>query len=125
MAENANIRTGNLGENIAAEFLLSRGCRILERNYRSRGGEVDIVAMAIDGTILFVEVKSRRNLSFGVPQQSVTSRKQRQISKGALSWLAMHRMHNSPARFDVIAILLPDAGSPSVEYIENAFELNY
>lgn len=121
-----NRSTGALGEEIAANFLISRGCRILERNFRCKGGEVDIIAReAGSGCLLFVEVKARRDLSYGVPQLAVTPFKQRQISKAALTWLGRSGLHDHQARFDVIAILLADSGRHKVEHIMNAFELAY
>ncbi|HEX9079267.1 MAG TPA: YraN family protein [Desulfuromonadaceae bacterium] len=116
---------GNLGEDVAAAFLRERRYRILERNYRCRGGEVDIIARAPDDSLVFIEVKARRDLSYGVPQLAVTPFKQRQISKAALTWLSQKRLHDRDARFDVIAILLADHGRHSIEHIVNAFELAY
>jgi len=121
-----NRSTGSLGENIAASYLAGRGYRILERNFRCRGGEVDIIARdPADGSLVFVEVKARRGLSYGAPQLAVSPFKQRQISKAALTWLSMKRLHDSNGRFDVIAILLSDDGGQSIEHIVNAFELAY
>lgn len=121
-----NRETGNRGEEIATAFLTARGYRILERNFRCRGGEVDIIAREpADNSLVFVEVKARRNLSYGVPQLAVTPFKQRQISKAALTWLAQNRHHDQNARFDVIAILLDADGRHAVEHIVNAFELAY
>jgi putative endonuclease len=117
---------GTLGEDLAANFLTSRGFSILERNFRCKGGEVDIVARdRQDRSLVFVEVKTRRDLSFGVPQLAVTPFKQRQISKAALTWLARKRLQDSTARFDVIAILLSDDGKHRIEHIVNAFDLAY
>lgn len=119
-----NATLGNKGEDLAAASLVKSGCSIIERNFRCKGGEVDIIAM--DGrTIVFIEVKSRKTLSFGVPQAAVTPFKQRQISKAALTWLAKHHKTDSPARFDVIAILLDGSYSHKIEHIKNAFELAY
>jgi len=121
-----NTSIGNLGEEIATAFLVKHGYRILERNFRCKGGEVDIVARDHgDNCVVFVEVKTRRNLSYGVPQLAVTPFKQRQISKAALTWLSKKRLHNSNARFDVIAILLDDDGDNGVEHIINAFDLAF
>ena len=117
---------GVLGEDLAVSFLEGKKYRILERNYRCKGGEVDIVARdPRDKSLVFVEVKARRDLSYGVPQLAVTPFKQRQISKAALTWLAKHRQQDAAARFDVIAILLGDGGAPTIEHIVNAFELAY
>lgn len=121
-----NISTGNRGEEIAANFLIARGYRIIERNFRCKGGEVDIITRdPIDKSLIFVEVKTRRSLSYGVPQLAVTSFKQRQISKAALTWLSKKRLHDTNARFDVIAILLHTDGRHQIEHIQNAFELAY
>ena len=121
-----NISVGKLGEEIATAFLIARGYRILERNFRCKGGEVDIIARDPgDKSLLFVEVKARRGLSYGVPQLAVTPFKQRQISKAALTWLSKNRLHDKNARFDVIAILLDDSGHHKVEHIPNAFDLAY
>jgi putative endonuclease len=121
-----NKSIGNLGEDLAVSFLEGKRYRILERNYRCKGGEVDIVARdPRDKSLVFVEVKARRDLSYGVPQLAVTPFKQRQISKAALTWLAKHRHLDVDARFDVIAILLADGAPPTIEHIVNAFDLAY
>jgi putative endonuclease len=119
-----NAGTGAKGEELAAAFLLRNGLQIIERNFRCKGGEVDIVAK--DGnTFVFVEVKTRKTLAYGVPQQAVTPFKQRQISKAALTWLARKQLSDVPARFDVIAIILESSYCHQVEHICNAFELAY
>lgn len=121
-----NKGTGILGEELATNFMIARGYRILERNFRCKGGEVDIIARDPgDRSLVFVEVKARRTLSYGVPQLAVTPFKQRQISKAALTWIAKNRQHDQNARFDVIAILLDAGGQHQIEHIVNAFELAY
>lgn len=121
-----NSSVGNLGEELAANFLVARGYRILERNFRCKGGEVDIIARDPDDkSLVFVEVKTRRGLTYGVPQLAVTPIKQRQISKAALTWLSKNRLHDTNARFDVIAILLHTDAAHSIDHIRNAFELAY
>ena len=121
-----NKGTGDLGEEIAANFLITVGYKILERNFRCKGGEVDIIARdPEDKSLVFVEVKARRDLSYGVPQLAVTPFKQRQISKAALTWLSKNRLHDTNARFDVIAILLHSDGRHAIEQIKNAFYLAY
>jgi putative endonuclease len=98
----------------------------VERNFRCKGGEVDIIARDPgDKSLVFVEVKARRGLSYGVPQLAVTPFKQRQISKAALTWLSKNRLHDTNARFDVIAILLSSDGIHKIEHIVNAFDLSY
>jgi putative endonuclease len=119
-----NQRIGAEGEELAAAHLTAKGYRIIERNYRCKGGELDIIAR--DGkTLVFVEVKTRRNAAFGVPQMAVTPFKQRQIMKAALTWLAHHRQQDAAARFDVLAITMRGNASPQIEHIESAFDLAY
>lgn len=121
-----NKKTGELGEEIAANFLIAHGYRILEHNFRCKGGEVDIIARDPgDKSLVFIEVKARRGLSYGVPQLAVTPFKQRQISKAALTWLSKNRLHDTNARFDVIAILLSGADLHKIDHIINAFDLAY
>ena len=125
-ASGGNRGTGALGEEVASNFLIARGYRILERNFRCKGGEVDIIARDPgDKSLVFIEVKARRSLSYGVPQLAVTPFKQRQISKATLTWLAKNRLHDHDARFDVIAILLHTDGQHAIDHIKNAFDLAY
>lgn len=121
---NDNQTLGKQGENIAVAYLKGKKFVIIERNFRCKGGEVDIIAR--DGkTLVFVEVKARRTMSFGPPQLAVTPFKQRQISKAALTWLAKHRLHEASARFDVVAILHGEHEVPQIDHIRNAFDLAY
>ena len=121
-----NKGTGVLGEEVAAHFIIEHGYRIVERNFRCKGGEVDIIARdPVDKSLVFIEVKARRGLTYGVPQLAVTPFKQRQISKAALTWLSKNRLHDTNARFDVIAILLSGDGLHKIEHIVNAFDLAY
>lgn len=112
------------GEGLAVAFLERLGYRIVERNFRFRGGEVDIIARDRQ-MLVFVEVKTRRTAKYGPPQLAVTPFKQRQLSKAALAWLAKNRSLDKAARFDVIAITFDHAGSSRVEHFVNAFELAY
>lgn len=120
----ANKGLGDRGEDLAVSWLEKHGIRVVERNFRCKGGEVDIVAR--DGsTTVFIEVKTRKNLAYGVPQLAVTPFKQRQISKAALTWLLKNRRHDHPARFDVIAIVLESDVTYRIEHIRDAFELAF
>jgi len=124
LAATDNKTLGERGEAIAAAYLKGQRFTIIERNFRCKGGEVDIIAR--DGkTLVFVEVKTRRTLTFGPPQMALTPFKQRQISKAALTWLAKKKQFGASARFDVIAIVVPDHQVPEIEHIRNAFDLAY
>lgn len=119
-----NLTLGEMGEDLAVSFLRRQRYAIVERNFRCKGGEVDIVARE-GKTIVFVEVKTRRTTLYGPPQLSVTPFKQRQISKAALTWLAREKMTDVAARFDVIAIHLSRTAAPRIEQIKDAFDLAY
>ena len=124
--DTGNKGTGALGEEVATHFLMAHGYRVVERNFRCKGGEVDIIARdPEDESLVFIEVKARRGLAYGVPQLAVTPFKQRQISKAALTWLAKNRLHDTNARFDVIAILLHTDRHHAIDHIKNAFDLAY
>lgn len=111
-----------IGETFAAEHLKARGYQILAQNYRFQRGEIDLIA-ELDKRIVFVEVKTRRSLKFGLPQSAVTEQKQRQISKIALAYLQTQNLLDTPCRFDVIAIhLSPQYELLRLEQIENAFD---
>ena len=116
-------QTGESGESIAVKFLKKNGYKIIERNYRCKLGEIDIIAQ--DSRVLaFIEVKARRTDEFGGPKWAITPRKQRKISMVALNYLKETEQMGKNARFDVVAIrMLPEA--PDVEIIKNAFELAY
>lgn len=119
-----NLSLGAVGEAIAVTFLKGLKYNVVQRNFRCKCGEIDIIAK--DGkTIVFVEVKTRRTVTFGVPQLAVTLFKQRQISKAALTWLAQEKMQDASARFDVIAILQRDHTVPEIDHIKDAFDLAY
>lgn len=116
-----NKSLGSQGESLAVAYLERQRYRIVERNFRCRGGEIDIVAR--DGkTIVFVEVKTRKDTQYGPPQLAVTPFKQRQISRAALTWLAKNRQLEACARFDVISIMFSGEQS-RIEHIPNAFDL--
>ena len=117
------MRTGKQGEDLAAAHLAENGYRILERNYRSVFGEIDIVAEEGD-TLVFVEVKSRRSEAYGDPQLAVGPKKQRKISRVAMSYLSEKGWNRRPARFDIVAVKLRPSGN-LIELIRNAFELAF
>ncbi len=112
---------GRTGEDRAARFLVSRGYRILERNYSTRSGEIDLIALH-QGTVAFIEVKTRSNDAFGAPELAVNQRKQRRMIKAALGYIKFKKLHQVPCRFDVVAI--NNANEQQLELIQNAFEMD-
>ncbi len=115
---------GRRGEEEAARDLARRGLAILDRNVRSRLGEIDLVAR--DGrTLVFVEVKSRREGAGDPPEAAVTPEKRRRLARLALGYLKMKRLGDSPCRFDVVAVTLDDGDRVSrIRHIPGAFTLD-
>ena len=120
--DRSRLNVAEIGESLAVKHLKARGCKILARNYRARRGEIDIIVGDGEFTV-FVEVKTRRSLKFGLPQAAVTLQKQRQISKVALAYLQSQNLLDAPCRFDVVAIhLSPQLELLRLEHIESAFD---
>ncbi len=115
---------GEQGEELACDYLKKQGYRIVKRNYRIQGAEIDIVAKEGD-TLAFIEVKTRGQDAFGHPLESITPTKCRQLSKAALHYLASEVKKECAARFDVVAVWLEEGSKPRFELIKNAFELSY
>ena len=108
------------GETRACRALEASGYRVLQRRYRTRVGELDIVARH-DQTIVFVEVKTRCGSEFGDPAASVTAQKQRRLVVMATDYLVRHGLTRVPVRFDVVAITLTPAQEPTVTVFPDAF----
>jgi putative endonuclease len=114
------VRLGEKGENLAAKFLQKKGYKIIEQNYKTRIGEIDIIAM--DGeTLVFVEVKTRENLYYGRPFESVTRHKRRKILNVAMLYLKRLKAV-PPCRFDIVSVY-HDNARPDFELIQDAFEM--
>jgi putative endonuclease len=115
-------RLGNFGERVAASHLESKGYEILERNYSTREGEVDIIASRGD-ELIFVEVRSRQGRSFGTPEESITGRKAAHVRAAVAAYLQEHPEAPPNPRVDVVALELDVKGRVlRVEQIENAIE---
>jgi len=114
--------TGALGERLAMDFLEERGFHIVEANYRCAEGEIDIIAR--DGnSLVFVEVRTKRSLEFGSPEESITRTKKERLIAVASHYLQTHGNLPSSWRIDVVAVELEWGGGLSrIELIENAVE---
>ncbi|HUU62474.1 MAG TPA: YraN family protein [Dehalococcoidia bacterium] len=111
---------GALGEKIAAEYLTGLGYVIRERNFRSREGEIDIIAEK-DDFLVFIEVRTRRSLSFGTPEESVTAQKKERLITLTQAYMEDREDLPSSWRIDVVALELGPKGQISrLELIENA-----
>lgn len=113
---------GDWGEALVEKYLSERGCRIVEREWRCRFGEIDLIAWDGD-TLCFVEVKTRTNTRMGLPREYVTAGKQARLRKTALFYLSSHDL-DCPTRFDVAEVYAAVPGDPEarIEYLENAFQ---
>lgn len=114
---------GRSAEELAEEWLRKKGYRILERNLRVCGGELDLIARHHD-TLVFIEVKGRRTDQFGGAPYAIDARKKRQIIKLASYYLSQHGLSNQVCRFDVILITGTTQGSPKLTHLEQAFEVS-
>jgi len=109
---------GKAAENLACEYLQARGLQLLHRNYRSKGGEIDLILQDTD-SLVFVEVRYRRQAGFGSAAESVDWRKQSKLIKCARYFLQTHPdTARQPCRFDVISV---NGSSNNIEWIPNAF----
>lgn len=112
-----NKQKGDIGENIASKYLLSNGAEILERNYRIKSGEIDIIAK-LDNEIVFIEVKSRSNNKYGYPCESVNYKKISKITNTAKYYILTNNLYNIPIRFDIVEIYFNEN---KLNHIVNAF----
>lgn len=116
-----NLYLGKSGEEAAVDLLKENGYNIIARNYKTRLGEIDIIAYNRD-TVCFIEVKTRNSDRFGLPQEAVSKSKQRQIAKAALIFIKEKGLFNKKARFDVVSVM-PSPQAPKMNLIKDAFEL--
>lgn len=106
---------GRTGEALAGRWLERAGCQILDRNWRCRTGEIDLVALDGDDLVV-VEVKTRRSLRLGHPAEAVTGRKLARLRVLAGLWLAEHTVSAAGVRLDVIAVWLPEDGPARIDH---------
>jgi putative endonuclease len=121
MAEDHRQSLGKLGENLACTVLKRRGYEIIATRYRTKLGEIDIVARDGDTTV-FVEVKARAGDEFGGAAAAVTAWKQRKVALMAMDYLGRHRLDDQPCRFDVVTVDIADGQPPRIEVYTNAFD---
>ena len=112
---------GELGEDLAVRELTTRGYAILERRYRTRHGEIDIVAEH-GATLVFIEVRARATAEFGRAAETVDDRKKRKVTAMAAEYVARHRVTGRPCRFDVVAIDKAMGPKPEITVYPNAFD---
>jgi putative endonuclease len=111
---------GCYGERVAVRALTDAGLLVLDRNWRCRDGELDVVARDGDA-LVFCEVKTRRGTGFGSPAEAVTPAKRRRLRLLARAWLAEHDHHAPDLRFDVVGVHVLPSGPARVTHLRNAF----
>ncbi len=115
-----NIERGAKGEDWATRALMKLRYKIVERNFRTPAGEIDIVAQ--DGKCLvFIEVRTRSSIEYGLPQETVVARKRKRLCNAARWYLQKNRANESECRFDVVAVVTDDEEEPKIEIIRDAF----
>jgi putative endonuclease len=111
---------GAYGERVALAHLVEQGMVVLDRNWRCRGGEIDLILR--DGEdLVFCEVKTRRGDRFGTPAEAVGVAKMRRLRRLAAQWLAQAGLHPHTVRFDVVSVLPQPSGAARVEHVRGAF----
>jgi putative endonuclease len=111
---------GIRGEELVARYLSARGYAIRDRNWRTSGGEIDLVA-EFRGEIVFVEVKTRRGREYGLPEEAVTRRKRDHLRAVAYAYMSAHRLDQKPFRIDIVAVSIPPDGTrPRLAHFRNA-----
>lgn len=108
------------GEKAAVDFLKEKGYEVLERNYRTKFGEVDIIAKD-KGFYCFIEVKTRQSINYGTGSEAVVKNKQRTIARVAEHFLAVNHLDDVDVRFDVVSVFVEEDNT-DIEIIENAFD---
>jgi putative endonuclease len=114
-------RLGRWGQNRAERYLRRCGLMTIARNYACSGGELDLIMAEKDGTMVFTEVKTRRNEDFYPAIAAVNQEKRRKITRTAKRFLKQFKVSDRPLRFDIITIVLGDKGKPQIQHYPNAF----
>lgn len=114
---------GLQGEEIAEQYLIQNGYEIIEKNYRSQQGEIDLIATQ-NNFLVFVEVKNYSFCSYGVPLAAVNINKRRHIIHAARTYIYRKGIKDQNCRFDVITIYRREDGSRAIELYQNAFMIN-
>lgn len=115
----SNIKKGNLGERLAKEYLIKKDYKILEENYTTSAGEIDIIAFNNE-TLVFVEVKARTNFKYGHPFEAVNLRKQEKILNSSLLYIQENNFDDIQLRYDIVEVYL---SKNKINHIENSFSL--
>jgi putative endonuclease len=114
-------RLGRWGEKHSERFLRSRGLKTLARNFTCRVGEIDLIMTDADGSIVFVEVKTRRDERFVETERTVSPGKQAKMVKTSRYFLSSYKIEQRPCRFDIITVVIPKKGRVQTRHYESVF----
>lgn len=120
MGSTAREKLGRKGEKLALKHLKKLGYRPVTKNYRTAMGEIDLI-MQHDKTLVFVEVKTRQDENFAKAEDAINFRKRKKLSATAHHFIQTHQLHQSPCRFDTVAVILDQADGPTIRHQINAF----
>lgn len=109
-------RTGAFGEEVTVRFVTERGDELVDRNWRIREGEIDVISLSADGVFHFIEVKTRSSLAFGHPFEAINREKAHRMQRLALGWLATHGCLGCDFSIDVAAVVIAADGTHNLEY---------
>ena len=112
---------GLWGEKYCRGFLERKGLKTLTRNFSCKAGEIDLVMVDTDRTIVFTEVRTRADETFSMVESSITAPKKTRLLRTAHYFLAIHKINDRPFRFDIVTIVLPPKGPPQIRHYQNAF----
>jgi len=113
-----NVKKGKRGEDLACNYLISKGYEIIERNFFVKTGEIDLIAIK-DDVIIFIEVKSRSNCNYGYPYEAVNSHKRNKIINTSLHYMRIKNLTNYQMRFDIIEVYFNE--NDRINHIKNVF----
>ncbi len=112
---------GRWGEKRCEKFLKKKGLKKLTQNFSCRTGEIDLIMVDTDGSIVFIEVKTRANETFGPVESAITYAKKTRLKRAGRYFLETNAIENRPFRFDVVTIILAESGCEQIKHYKNAF----
>jgi putative endonuclease len=112
---------GQWGQKQCEKFYKAKGCKTLMRNFTCKTGEIDLIMTTADGTVIFVEVKTRKNEVFADAESAITLAKKMRMTKAANLFVKKYELDSSPLRFDVVIVLPDEKGKAEIRHYENAF----
>jgi putative endonuclease len=112
---------GRWGEKYCLGLLKRKGLKTLTRNFSCKTGEIDLVMVAPDRTIVFIEVRTRADETFNSVESSITAPKKTRLARTARYFLSTHNIDDRPCRFDIVTIVLGPKGPPQIRHYQNAF----